>query len=82
MAADTLVPGEIAVVMQDWTYDCPRCPEVITVHAGDQFRVHAYISAKHSDSGFAFYRGTVVEKGKEKEYLCPVDKCERVQWGQ
>lgn len=69
--------GDVAVVTEDWVYDCPKCPEVLSAKAGDTFTIYAYVSEWWSDSGFAFYRGTVEEDGKVIEYLCPADKCER-----
>lgn len=71
-----LEAGERAVVTQDWVYDCPFCPEVITGKAGDEFEVYAYVSARKAEAGFAFYWGTVTLDGEVKEYLCPADKCE------
>lgn len=68
---------EIMVVTEDWVYDCPLCDEVLSGEKGETFEVSLYVDAKHSDSGFAFYRGTAMVDGEVREVLCPADKCER-----
>lgn len=69
--------GDVAVVTEDWVYDCPLCDDVLSGKAGDTFEVGLYVSEKQAEAGFAFYRGTVTLEGKVQEYLCPADKCER-----
>lgn len=69
--------GEIAVVTEDWVYDCPHCDDVLSGKAGDTFEVYAYISAKQAEDGFAFYRGTATVDGKTREVLCPANNCGR-----
>lgn len=66
------------IVTEDWVYDCLLCDDVLSGEAGQIFEASLYVDAKHSDSGFAFYRGTVEEDGKVQEVLCPADKCERM----
>lgn len=71
--------GEVAVVTEDWTYTHPIYSDTNSGRKGEKFEVSFFIDADHSDSGFAFYRGTRTIGDRITEVICPADKCKRLE---
>lgn len=70
--------GDVAIVTEDWSYTSPVYGDTHHGKKGDTFTVGIYIDAKHSDSGFAFYRGDWTVNGQPREYICPAEYCEKL----
>lgn len=68
--------GDMAIVTEDWSYTSPVFGDTHSGQKGQIFTVFMLVDAKHSDSGFAFYRGTEVVDGKLRDVLCPAEYCE------
>ena len=71
--------GETAIVTEDWSYTSPIYADTNSGKQGQKFVVSFYVDAKHSDSGFAFYRGTRTVGDNIYEVLCPAGKCKKLE---
>jgi hypothetical protein len=75
-----MVPGDWAVMTQDWTYTSPVYHDTHSGKKGDRFKIGLFIPAQLSDSGFAFYRGDAVD-GNPREIICPAEYCQKMEGG-
>lgn len=72
MSDDIIPNGCYAIVTEDWSYTSTQFGDTHSGTKGTSFKVDIYIPKEKSDSGFAFYRGTIM--GGRAEFLCPADK--------